>query len=202
MAVRTVTSDPKPSSRSSGFHFFYYNKRTTNGSECLALLPDALRDLVHKGFIFDDAALRFDDQLRASVLALDFDQAPAASPALPADPEAGWGDHDHLAANDAADPALLTQLVAAPVIPNRGVRPATARKQAAASRAAEQNIEVDLLLLIEQVCSAYNYACKRIGVVEKPRAMEAQKLAVTALIPWLKSRGVALSDDDTKAMSL
>jgi hypothetical protein len=201
MAVRTATTDPKPSSRHNGFDYFYYNKLTTSGSNCAAIIPPSLRGIVRKGFVFDDNALRYDDELRASILELDFDEPAASEPALPDDPDAGWGDHDHLAAGTAADPQLLNTLMHHPTIPNRGVSPATARKHAAAARAAEHNIDVELLLLLDQLCSAYNYASKRIGVVEKPRAMEAQKLLVTAAIPWLKSRGTALSEEDAKAMN-
>lgn len=201
MAEHTVLSDPKPSGRNRGFFYIYYDKPTANGGHCVALIPPALRDLVRKGFVLNEHDLYWDEQQGASVLGLDFEQPPAGDPALPPDPEAGWSDHDHCAASAAADPALLAQLMTA-TIPRRSVHPATARKHAAEQRASEQNIDIDLLLLIEQVCAAFNYACKRIGVAEKPRAMEAQKLATTALIPWLKAKGVSLSEDDEKAMSL
>jgi hypothetical protein len=81
------------------------------------------------------------------------------------------------------------------------VRPATVRKRNAESRAAEHNIDVDLLMLLDQACAGFNYACKRIGTAEKPRAMEAQKILVTCMIPWLKERGVKLSEEEEKSMS-
>ena len=203
MAVRVATSDPKPSIKLPGFDYFYFNKKLPNGTECVAVIPQSLRGIVRKNFVFDDAALRYDDELKASVLQLDFDEAPTADPALPDDPQTGWGDHDHLTASDSADPELLAQMIQnTPVIPNRGIRPATARKQAAAARAAEHNLDLDLLMILDQVCTAFNYTCKRIGVAEKPRAMEAQKIAVTAVIPWLKSKGVNLSEEEEKALSL
>lgn len=200
MADHTVLSDPKPSARNRGFYFVYYDKPTAKGSHCVALVPPALRDLIRKGFVLNEHDLYWDEQLKASVLGLDFEQPPADGPALPADPEAGWSDHDALAATATADPSLLSSLMTT-TLPSRSVSPATARKHAAEQRASEQNIDVDLLLLIEQTCAAFNYACKRIGVAEKPRAMEAQKLATTALIPWLKAKGVTLSDEDEKAMT-
>lgn len=95
----------------------------------------------------------------------------------------------------------MAQLMTTATIPNRGVRPATARRQAAAEDAARHNIDLELLLILDQVCAAFNYASRRIGSVEKPRALEAQKLTVTAIIPWLKQRGIALNEDDEKAMS-
>lgn len=203
MAVRIATSDPKPSTKANhhGFLYFYYNKKLPNGGECAALIPQSLQDIVKKGFTFDDNVLAFDTNLKASLLQLDFDEPAVEDPSLPPGEE-GWSDHDHLTATGAADPEALSEVAQrTAVIPNRGVRPATARKRNAESRAAEHNLDVDLLMLLDQVCAAFNYASKRIGSVEKPRAMEVQKLATTALIPWLKDRGVRLSEEDEKAMS-
>jgi hypothetical protein len=210
MAVRIATSDPKPSTRPEhrDYDYFYFNKQTPSGGECAALVPHSLRGLVQRGFAFDDAALRYDETLRASVLELDFDRPAVPDPALPADPELGWGDPDHLTALEPTRPATAVAVAErpaaaapAPLIPNRGLRPATLRKQAAAARAAEHNLDVELLLILDQVCAAFNYASKRIGSVEKPRALEVQKLVVTSAIPWLKQRGIALSDDEEKAMT-
>lgn len=202
MAVRIATSDPKPSARTPDYDYFYFNKQTPSGGECAALIPRSLRGIVKRGFTFDDVVLRFDADLKASILELDFDESPVADPALPADPDTGWHDPDHPTALQSADPdALVAVAQRHGVIPNQGLRPATIRKRNAAARAAEHNLEVDLLLLLDQVCSAFNYASKRIGCGEKPRAMEAQKLATTALIPWLKNRGTDLTDEDEKAMT-
>lgn len=200
MAVRIATSDPKPSSRNLDYDFFYFNKKTSAGGECVALIPRSLRGIVKKGFVFDDAALRYDDKIEASLLELDFDEAPAGDPTLPPREE-GWSDPDHLAALESADPQALAAVAERPVIPNRGVRPATARKQNAAARAAEHNIDVDLLMLLDQACAGFNYACRRIGTAEKPRALEAQKILVTCMIPWLKQRGVTLDESDEKGIN-
>jgi hypothetical protein len=203
MAVRTATSDPKPSIKPehAGFLYFYYNKRTQAGSECAALIPKSLQGIVKNGFIFDDAALAYDTTLKASVLQLDFDEPAVENPSLPPD-EQGWADHDHLTAQHSAEPEALRDVAArSTTIPNRGSRPATSRKHNAAARAAEHNIDVDLLMLLDQACAGFNYACRRIGTAEKPRAMEAQKILVTCMIPWLKQRGVLLSDEDEKGMN-
>lgn len=203
MAVRIATSDPKPSTKPDhhGYFYFYFNKKLPNGGECAALIPDAIRDIVKKGFTFDDSCLAFNTELKASVLQLDFDEPELADPAFPPREE-GWSDPDHLAALESADPELMTAVAQRQAaIPGRGVRPATVRKRNAEARAAEHNLDIDLLMLLDQVCAAFNYTSKRIGSVEKPRAMEAQKLTVTALIPWLKQRGIALSEEDEKSMS-
>lgn len=204
MAHRIATSDPKPSSRpqSRGYYYFYFNKRTASGGECMALIPESIHDLVKKdSFMFDDRCLEWDENLQASVLKLDFDNPPLEDPSLPPR-EQGWSDPDHPAALEPADPhALAAVAQRQAVIPNRGLRPATLRKRNAEARAAEHNIDVDLLMLLDQACAGFNYACKRIGTAEKPRAMEAQKILVTCMIPWLKERGVKLSEDDEKAMN-
>jgi len=203
MAVRIATSDPKPSIKPHhhGFLYFYYNEKRANGGECAALIPSSLQNIVKKGFIFDNNALVFDNDLHASILQLDFDEPAAEYPSLPPEEE-GWSDHDHLTTTGAADPQALAEVAhRTAVIPNRGVRPATVRKRNAESRAAEHNIDVDLLMLLDQACAGFNYACKRIGTAEKPRAMEAQKILVTCMIPWLKERGVKLSEEEEKAMS-
>jgi len=56
-------------------------------------------------------------------------------------------------------------------------------------------------MLIEQASRAFNLTCKLIGTAEKPRPMEAQKIVVTCMIPWLKERGVTLSEEDEKSMN-
>lgn len=203
MAVRIATSDPKPSAKPDhhGYYYFYFNKKLPSGGECAALIPESIRDIVKKGFTFDDSCLTYNTELKASVLQLDFDEQELADPALPPREE-GWSDPDHLAALEAADPHLMTAVAQRPaVIPNRGVRPATVRKRNAEARAAEHNIDIDLLMLIEQASRAFNLTCKLIGTAEKPRPMEAQKIVVTCMIPWLKERGVTLSDEDEKAMN-
>ncbi len=203
MAVRIATSDPKPSAKPNhhGFLYFYYNKKLSNGGECAALIPSSLQDIVKKGFTFDDNVLIYDTDLKASLLQLDFDEPAVADPSLPPGEE-GWSDHDHLTATGTADPQALAEVAhRTAVIPNRGVRPATVRKRNAESRAAEHNLDVDLLMLLDQACAGFNYACKRIGTAEKPRALEAQKILVTCMIPWLKERGVKLSEEEEKVMS-
>ena len=201
MVVRTATSDPKPSARNPGFWYFYYNKRTTAGSECVALIPDSIRDLIKKGFPFDDTALRYSEDLKASVLQLDFDEPQAQEePALPADSERGWADHDGITTQGSADPEHLAAVHNGLQIPNRGVRPSTARKQQAAEWAAQHNIPMSFLQRIEWLCAAQAYAAKRLGVTEKPRQMDVQKLVTSAYIDWCREGGAEFSDAEERAM--
>lgn len=215
MAVRRATSDPKPSHKNPGFQFFYYSQKLPSGSEACCLIPDALSGIVRKGFIFDDAAIRYDEALKSSILELDFDEPQAeGEPALPAEPDAGWRDHDHLTAaypagSNATELAavlerseqLVNPLTAKrPDLPPSGVRPATARKRAAAARAAEHNLNTELWMISEQVCAAYNYIARRVGSSEKPGAVITQKLTAIAYIAYSNKVGIALSDDEQNSL--
>lgn len=203
MATYFITSDPKPSSRNTNYHFVYYGKPAKSGGECMAIFPSYLAKHVKKGDVIDDEQTRYDTALSATVLELDFEHPSGGELSLPAG-ENGWSDPDALTALEPADAAVVAVVAenAKPnPIPGRAYSPKAQRRADAAARAAEHNLDLELLTILDQACSAFNYACRRIGTAEKPRAMEAQKLATTALIPWLKSRGVALSEDDEKAMS-
>lgn len=198
MAVRTVTSDPQPSKRIHGYFYVYYNKKLDNGGECLALIHPALRDIVKKGFIFDDGAVHFDPNYNASILALDFDEAPDQDPALPPDPEAGWGDPDDLVAT-ASEPSTNGH-----AIPNRGVRPATVRRRLAAAQDPDfAHLPAPLMKISMEVNRVFLMQYKLLGssVGDNNRAFIAQKLTACAVIPFYKAAGISLDDEDIAAIS-
>lgn len=185
MAPRLITSDPKPSIRHRNWFYCYYNQQTSRGSQCVAVIPGSLLGVVKRGYAFDDETdLRWDEELRASVLTVDFDTPQVGDSPQPPEHEAGWGDPDGITALGVAKPEELR-----PVAARLGVVPEPPK------------LDTGLEELLEQACMAFTYACRRIGVAEKPRAMEAQKIATTCLIPWLKARGVTLSEEDEKAMT-
>lgn len=197
MAVRTVTSEPKPSTRVHGFFYVYYNKKLPDGGECLALVHPSLRDIVKKGFIFDDNAVKYDARYGSSVLSLDFDEAPTDDPSLPPDPEAGWGDPDSLVATAAEDETNGHH------IPNRGVRPATVRKRKAAALEPEQaTLPPALMRMGMEVTRLFLMQYKLLSSVpESNRALIAQKLAAIASIPYYRSAGVNLTEEDIQGIS-
>jgi hypothetical protein len=180
----TITSDPKPSARVRGFDYIYFNKPTASGTDCTLLLPPALRGLIRKGATITDRQIRYDEQLGHSVLVLDFNAPPEEGPSLPPDPDTGWQDHDHLTA----------------VLPTQNPRPMTARKHDAAERAAEFNLPMEFLERLEKLARAQRFMSAAIGVNEKPRAQDAQKLVVTAWIDYSRSRGTEFSDEDIKML--
>lgn len=197
MAVRTVTSDPRKSTRINGYYYIYYNKKLPTGSEALALVHPALKDIVTKGFIFDDNAVKYNPEYGASVLSLDFDESPVDDPSLPPDPEAGWGDPDHLTAISAEQEAAHT-----PVIPNRGVRPQAARRRAANALRDESRLKPELLSIADEVVNIFLYAYARLSIVgEARRADVAQKITATIAIPFYRHAGVDLSEQDVKSMT-
>lgn len=195
MAPRLVTTDPAVSNKSNDYLYVRYNDRTSTGTEKTFCFPKALAGIIRSGWGFDDSILAWDDQIKSSVLRLDFDGPAAEDPQLPPDPEAGWSDPDHLT-------AVLPQPVPQPaaVIPNRGVTPQTARRHLAAARAAEFNMPVSFLDRLETLCKGQLYIQKRLCITEKPRAMEAQKILMAAWIDWRKEAGSVFTEDEEKAM--
>lgn len=192
MATHTVLSEPRQSRYNPNWLYVYYDAKTTEGRNCIAVIPNSLKGVIHRGSTFEDSQLRYDPELRASVLEVDFHESPPGDPSLPPDRETGWRDGDHQAplGNTADLKEVLTRLESLP-------SPLPQTPQAPVPQ-----MDPSLQHLIDQVCLAYSYASRRLGVVEKPRSMEAQKLVTTCLIPWLRDRGVALSEDEERAMSL
>lgn len=202
MAIRHITSDPKPSARHTGWLYAYYSKATANGGECTVIFPPAVADLVRKGFAFDDSCVAYDESLRASVLQLDFSDAPPVDePSLPPDPEAGWGDVDRL---PATPPISQPPAVIEGDFHRAGVRPQALRRREAQRQAVEGaqlpaaflkiNLEVNRSFLLQ-------YALISSSVGEARRADVAQKLCAIASIPYFRQVGIELTEDDVKGMT-
>lgn len=204
MAIRRITSDPKPSVRHHGWFYSYYSKPTNNGGDCAAIFPPSIADIIKKGFAFDDSCIRFDEGLRASVLELDFDVDEAqpqdmGEPSLPPDPEAGWGDPD---CPPASPPVGASEQPGCQR--TNGVRPPAVRKRQAeelAARGAQLpaglmkiGMEVGRLFLMEYAMLS--------SIPESNRALIAQKLAAISAIPFYRSAGVNLTEDDIQGISM
>lgn len=200
MAPRVVTTDPAVSKKSPDYLYVRYNDRTPAGTEKTFCFPKALVGIIHKNWGFDDSILKWDGDIESSVLRLDFDGAAAEDPQLPPDPEAGWADPDHLTAFLPERAPVQTLAQHSNVIPNRGVTPQTARKHAAAERAAICNMPASFLDRLETLCKGQLYIQKRLCITEKPRAMEAQKILMAAWIDWRKESGSVFTEDEEKAM--
>lgn len=204
MAIRHITSEPKPSMRHHGWFYAYYSKPTSQGGDCAVVFPPSIADIVRKGFAFDDSCVSFDEGLRASVLHLDFDMEAAEpqdlqEPSLPPDLESGWGDPDGLPASPPVNGS------AAADEPRQGVRPPALRKRQAQAQAIQGaqlpaaylkiNLEVSRSFLLQ-------YALISPAVGEARRADVAQKLCAIASIPYFRQVGIELSEDDIKGMTL
>jgi hypothetical protein len=204
MAIRHITSDPKPSLRHRGWHYAYYSKQTQAGGECAVIFPPSISDIVKKGFAFDDSCVVYNEDLRASVLTLDFgvdepEPQELPEPSLPLDPESGWGDHDRLPASPPAASEQQGGLVA-----SSGVRPSSVRRRQAQEQAIKGcqlpaaflkiNLEVSRSFLLQ-------YALISSSVGEARRADVAQKLCAIASIPYFRQVGIELSEDDVKGMT-
>lgn len=182
MAIRTVISEPRLSTKTPDFLWFYYDERRDT-RQCGALVPKCLQDLIHVGTTIDTNNLSYDHTLGASVLRLDFDQAPAHDLSLPPDPERGWRDPDHLTALDSG-PALSRP---APDAGQRGMRGDAYRKQLAAQGGA---LPVGLLGMLDHMSRSYLYLRTRIGATDPPRSDHARAMAITAAIAWSRENGL------------
>lgn len=227
-----TTSDPKPSMRLQGrghhgWYYAYYDRPAANGQSCVVVFPASIKDIVRKGFEFDEASsVVWDDGLGASVLKLDFDEPEdLGQPALPPDPESGWGDPDVLppAPPEPEFEPTEAELVAAttssngnghrppaapaPVLATNGQRPmrGPAHRKAEAQKAVEQGAQLPAayLKINREVAQSFLFQLRMIGtaVGEQRRADVAQKLCAIASIPYYRQIGVELSEDDIKGMT-
>jgi hypothetical protein len=194
MTVRQITSPPKPSAKHQGWFYSYYNHKTAAGGECAVVFPPVLKQLIKPGFAFDDSCIKWSDELRASVLELDFDEQPE-EPSLP--PEDGWGDPDTIA------PSANGHAMAA-VLERAGTRPpATRKREAQQLVGVGAQLPAPLLKISLEVsrCFQMHYALLNPIVGEARRADVAQKLAATSCIPYFRQVGVELTDEDVKQLA-
>lgn len=208
MSVRSITSHSKPSTKLPGYCYAYYNKRTRDGGESVAVFSPAIADLIKPGFTFDDSIIRYDESLKASVLELGFDEPPPQDdPAVPPDPEQGWGDPDY----PSPQPAHNAQPAAFPS--RAGSRPPSTRKRVMAA-VTEENRELRareaalaplppaLKTIATEVAQCFLYQYTMLGAVDANRRGDiAQKLTAIACIPYYRNVGVSLTEEDVKAMS-
>lgn len=220
MAICTITSDPKPSARQRGYWYSYYNRTSDSGRACTVSIAASAAPYVKVGYQFDDEVnVSWDDNLRASVLHVDFDeQPPMEEPSLPPDPEAGWGDADGLPASPAG--ATLVQALAsagaassaadsghgAPIAagrhPARG--PAFRRGQAQQLVEVGAQLPAAYMKINQQVARSFLMQLALIGnaVGEQHKANIAQKLCAIASIPYFRQMGIDLKEEDVKSMTM
>lgn len=200
MTIHVVTSDPQPSARNPGWDFVYFDQKSAGGKDCTALLDPCLRNRIRKGFRFNRSQLFYDQQLRQDVLQLSTTEQYLEEPALPPDTEAGWGDDDYLLATASANGH------SAPMnhsMPTPGSSPAAVRREHVAARdvALRNNLALDAIAAADEAIALYHYTSRRMGITERPRPMEVQKLVTSIMIQLYKARGIQLSEDDERAMN-
>lgn len=228
--LHTVTSDARPSIRHEGWYYAYYDKASATGRACAIIFPEAIKDLVRRGFQFHDYDVHWDDTLRASVLQLDFAEAPdTEGPSLPPDPEPGWGDVDGLPA-PTVEPVHSELLVAAGINGSNGHdrgsngngngnghvsngnghgsrppmrAPAYRKHQAEQQAIAGAQLPAAYLKINLEVSRSFLLQLSLIGntVGEARRADIAQKLCAIASIPYYRQMGIDLSEEDVKGMT-
>lgn len=197
MAVRTVTSDPQPSKRVNGYYYFYFNKKLSNGGECLALIHPSLKDYIKKGFIFDDDAVHFSPEFGASILSLNVDEEADEDTSLASDPETGWGDPDDLIATCSEPPPQA-------ITPARSSRAATARRRNSIHLDPEfSSVPAPLMKTGIQIARLFLMQYKLLGtsINEPTRAVIAQRLTAYALIHSTRPIDSPLSAEDTQLLT-
>lgn len=202
MAIRKITSDPKPSVRHQGWLYSYYSKPTANGGECAVIFPPSIADIVRKGFAFDDSCVFFDENLRASVLALDFDMEepePTEDPGSSVDFDAeagGWSDPDRFTASAAPQEQQRQH--------RPGVRPAAVRKRQAQLNTSGAQLPPEMLQAAIHMSRLFLVIYAQLGssVPETSKAMIAQKLAACVAIPYYRSKGIDLTEEDAQSISM
>jgi len=205
MAIRTVTTDPQPSRVVEGFWYARYNQRTRAGGEAIICFHPSLKDIVCKGFVFDDRDVVFDEALRASILA--FDDAEAAGDLeIPAEFVPGEDvDHDPTpeAPNDTIAPGRTARsLVTRQRLNAQFHAPAAPAAPTAPAEPTEPSLPPELRTIAREVAQTFLYQLGLIhpAVGESRRGDIAQKLTAIACIPYYRERGVRLTDDDVKGM--
>lgn len=224
MAIRTITSDPKPSPRHVGYYYAYYDKTTDAGRACAVSIVASAAPYVKVGYQFDDETnVHWNDALRTSVLSVDFDdQPPMEEPSLPPDPESGWGDPDGVPAtplqpaqvpvfagagasgNGHALPGLNGHGAAA-ASGHRPMRaPAYRRDQAQQLADLGAQLPAAYLKINHQVARSFLVQLALIGnaVGEQHKANIAQKLCAIASIPYFRQVGINLNEEDIKGMTM
>lgn len=213
MAVRQITSDPKPSTRIAGWWYAYYNKPTPQGGECTVIFTDAIKDLVRRGLCFDESCVTYDNALRASVLNLDFAEPQnLEGPALPPDPEAGWADPDGLPPSPPPKPQPeaaeqgncgVIPMEAGVSVLRAGTRPPATRRREASQLAVQGcQLPAAALRINMEVNRSFQLQYALLSNVgEARRADVAQKLCAIASIPYYRQVGIELTEDDVKGMT-
>lgn len=176
-----------------------------HGSSFRILVPRILGRSVQVGSTFSDDHLKAVDGLSFPVL----DQAPAtpvqvvehaeaepavsqpvsAHPRVPVDRDNGWGDDDHIAAQE-QQPRRQAVATAPRPQPAHGPVPSiagTVRERERAVLAAGNHIPIELLRSLRITAHAYNMVSTLITATGRPGPQDVRALVITNVIAWAKT---------------
>ena len=180
--------------------------RDNPDKKIIILIPDVITDMAVLGRIFKKSETEWHDHYEGHVWEPE-EIAPASSTASSIPPEEGWGDPDNIVETPpirySAVPPKTKSSIQDCYTKTNGMIIFKAQDPKCITRLAEYfQIDPTLMHNIAQLTNAQNVAQFSLGVKDAPRAMDAQKIVVTAYIrSGQTSGGLPIDQDLVEAIS-
>ena len=180
--------------------------RDNPDKKIIILIPDVITDMAVLGRIFKKSETEWHDHYQGHVWEPE-EIAPAPSTASSIPPEEGWGDPDNIVETPpirySAVPPKNKSSIQDCYTKTNGMIIIKAQDPKCITRLAEYfQIDPTLMHNIAQLTNAQNLAQFSLGVKDAPRAMDAQKIVVTAYIrSGQTSGGLPIDQDLVEAIS-
>ena len=180
--------------------------RDNPDKKIIILIPDVITDMAVLGRIFKKSETEWHDHYEGHVWEPE-EIAPASSTASSIPPEEGWGDPDNIVETPpirySAVPPKTKSSIQDCYTKTNGMIIFKAQDPKCITRLAEYfQIDPTLMHNIAQLTNAQNVAQFSVGVKDAPRAMDAQKIVVTAYIrSGQTSGGLPIDQDLVEAIS-
>ncbi len=219
-----------PAQSQYGLWYAYFNHPgTREGSEATVSFPEEYCKYISPGVPFSSNGtpiagrpttfIEYNEDLKCSVLVFD-NVGSQSDMEVPAHSEINaedWQDPDFKGYNDHDAEHSVSQYTMRNGIPRAGTQARAARKNITKSMTLQsthpRNIsdtqklknnikDADLAAAIEEVAHGYLYMEHLTGVskTERTSQLTAQKLVACVLIPYFRSKGIELSEEDVKAL--
>ena len=174
--------------------------RDNPDKKIIILIPDIITDMAVLGKIFKKSETEWHDHYQGHVWEPE-EIAPASSTASSIPPEEGWGDPDNIIETppirySAVPPKNKSSVQDCYIKDGRGMLLYKTDTKSIALLADHFQLDITLMHNIAQLTNAQHAIQFALGVKESPRAMDAQKIAVTAYIRSGQTSGGLPIDQD------